>query len=151
HDGERPDVCPVIDVDALRLFGRHVRGAPEEHSILRELELLRQVELRDSEVHDLGLDAVALAAREKYVLRFQITVDDALRVRGNEGMDDGQNRANCLDGGETPASLENRRQVLPDEPLHHDERLAALGEPEVEDAHDGGVREASGGARLTQE
>ena len=104
------------------------RGASSSSSLARSV-------LRDAEVDDLH-EVLVLALQEEQVLRLDVAVDDALRVRGGE-------RRRGLRGDPQDALLGQLRlarealgERLALEELHHDERAAVVGVAEVGDVDD---------------
>src|SRR5262249_47301983 len=70
---------------------------------------------------------------------------------GGERLDDGQNRADGVDGRKPAALREHGGEVLAHEPLHDDVGLAVIGSAEIEDADDSRVPEPGGGTGLTKQ
>ena len=90
HRAEAEDVRPRVDLAALRLFGRHVRGRADDLPprsaatvrVRRRGAIGRLEQLRQPEVED--LDAIVVG--DHHVRRLQVTVDDAGFVRRGEGI-----------------------------------------------------------------
>ena len=137
----------VKDVDALielivaaRLLRRHVQRRAEDHDGLREpcglfLLAARAQRLGDPEVDDLD-EVGVLATENEQVLRLDVAMDDALRVRG------GEHRCGLRDHAEDPLlaelglARETLREGLAVEVLHHHERPTVDGGAEVGDRDD---------------
>jgi len=125
-----------------RLLRRHVERRAHHRAGARELilhaGLLNLVELRDSEVEDLHDRRAVLALMEEQILRLQITVHDAHRVRLVERARDLTEHARDFLRRQRPALRDDLLQIISGEELHHEERRAAeLGRRVcVDDAHD---------------
>ena len=76
------------------------------------------------------------------VLRLEIAMHDALRVRGAEAGEDALQDDARLRERHAPARARVRAQRNAVEHLHHDVRRAVLGGADVEHAHDVGMDEA---------
>ena len=99
----------------------------------------------------LGMSAPFSAVIDDDVVGLEVAVDDALAVRGREGARDGQERLHGDGRGEALLAAEDGAERLAVEQLHDDEGVALIGLAEVEDAHDRGVHQAGGGARLGEQ
>jgi hypothetical protein len=77
-DAERVDVRLPVDVVAQRLLGRHVVRRAEHAAVRREAVVVERA--GDAEVGDLGRALLV----DQDVLRLDVAVDDAARVRGAE-------------------------------------------------------------------
>jgi hypothetical protein len=108
----------------------------------------RRVEPRDAKVEHLGLRRIARG--EEHVRRLDVAVDHALAVREDERAEDPRRDGDGLLRGDAAAG-EARAEVLAFEPLHREVRLAVLGDPAVDVADDGRVREVGERAHLAAE
>ena len=105
--------------------------------------------LRDAEVQHLRLDA-AVARREEDVLRLEIAVDDAGRVRRDERRADGEHEVDEVARRHRTRALEAMREVLAREELHDEVGDAPLA-AHVRQIDDVRVAQARGELRLAQE
>ena len=98
HRAERPDVRALVHRSAARLLGRHVGGRAENHPDLRhrgrrERRRIRRIGTRAGRrVHrfrEPEVEHLHRAVRADFdVRRLQVAMDDALLVRGFEGLRD---------------------------------------------------------------
>ncbi len=122
HAPEREHVGARVHLGAaLELLRRHVPRGPEEHARPREPRGLGRV-ARDPEVDHLGERHVASGQEE--VLRLEVAVDDAARVRVGQGVRRAADDRERLLHGE-PLAREARGEVLALEPFHGEVAHAA--------------------------
>jgi hypothetical protein len=85
HAAERPDVDPLVERLAARLFGTHVGRRPQNHAGLR-----RSRHRHVAPVADFGETKIEhlheTVRRDFHVCRLQVAMDDALLVRRVEGV-----------------------------------------------------------------
>ncbi len=116
---ERKNVAPLVDHRAPHLLRRHVADGSHHgaglglrrHRGRGSLRLLRPFDLRQPEVEDLHVPV----REDEDVLRLEIAVNDALRVRGGQAPSDLQRDLDRL----------ARRERSPFEPLREASRLRA--------------------------
>jgi hypothetical protein len=70
------------------LLGGHVRGRPEGGARGGDARGVAGDDLRDAEVEDLGDDR-SVGRVQEHVGRLEVSVNDALAVRGRDRVDDG--------------------------------------------------------------
>ncbi len=122
HAAEREDVAAPVDAAADHLLGRHVAERAEDDPLrrmrdgravgghLRTLEPLQ----REAEVQNLH----RAVRRQEDVLRLQVAMDHAARVRGRQAVGDGGGDPNGL-APRADALRDPRTQRLAFEQLHH--------------------------------
>jgi hypothetical protein len=149
--GDRVEVAARVGLPrAPRLFGRHVARRAEGHARRREGKW-RVFRLRDPEIEELHVIAIAVVIDEEDVRWLQISMDDPLAVRRLEAARDPEGDVHRTFDGETRrAALEGGRQIDALEQLHHEVR-AALELADVVDAHDVVGLELRGGDRFPLE
>ena len=155
HRPERELIRPIVDRRALRLLGRHVADSSDDHALARavvrqrgaarafrrrRLEILRQTEVRDFR---------RAVSRKKDVVRLQIAVNDAARVRDRKGL---RRRDRQIEQplDRKRAALEQCRQRSSQHELRDDVGGAGL-LPDVVDGHDVGMRKRRRGLCLRLE
>ena len=106
--------------------------------------------MRDPEIEQLGLQP-ELGLGQKYVLGLDVAVHDAALVHDAQRVHDRQQGGHRLLRLERALLLDARGQVFTREQLEHDERIAAIGVPEIQRAHDRRVAEARGVARFLEQ
>ena len=153
HHADGVEVRARVDlVRAPRLLGRHVLRGPHHDAGDGQVLLVRvdPPRLGDPEVDELEH---GFAAREgdEDVLRLEVAMDDAERVRRLEGLED-------LDGvlasdrhRELSLPLDDARERLALEELHHDVRVTVGGAIDVDDLHDVRAPDLGDDPRLLQE
>ena len=149
HDGsERIHVASPIEILSVNLLGRHVIRGADDGTGAGHLCFYGTCEkLRETEVQYLGRLAVA-ALRNHDVLGFEVPVHDACRVRVFDGSRD--LGAQVRDASERHRSIlvEDFRQVVAVDVLHHEVERPGLGAPKVEHMNGVGMIEARRGLRL---
>lgn len=154
HDAGRIEVASPVDVLALRLLGREVRGGAEDGSGLRDGACRVGDGTGDTEVHDLD----RVFRRDHDVSGLDVAVYDSGAVRVLERGEDARHVLVNLGVGERGAR-HDVAELLPLDVLHDDVRdnkLVPVCANEgvlarVEDSDDRGVRHASGGLGLLPE
>ena len=129
---EREDVAPLVDAQAARLFGAHVRRRPEDDPRLGRVSGHRRGQRRlggsrltaldfgEPEIEHLDLTVGC----DLNVRRFEIPVNDAVLVGGFEGIDQlARDRQHVGDGKRSLLNL--RREALLGHELH-DEIVEAV-------------------------
>ncbi len=119
---------------ATRLFGRHVLGRAEDLSRRRDAVPAEFFgNHRDAEVQHLDHETSIGSMGQEEVRWLEVPVYDSHRMRFREG-------ARCLDDGtdsvfdaEASACLEETREVLALQVLHHDVRLVRIDPSDVDD------------------
>jgi len=156
HHSERELVAAVVHLAALRLLGRHVGHRADDRAFLGErpgggrlvvaARLARaRLDAGEPEVEHFGTSV----RRDDHVLRLQVAVHDALRVRGSQRVRHlGADRQQALD--RQAALQEQRAQALAVDELHHDV-VVGRRRPELVDRHDVRVIERGGGLGLELE
>ena len=142
HAAEGEDVAAPVHPSAGHLFGRHVaegtehdpgRGLGEGGAVVGELGAVEALQ-RQAEIEDLDR---AVRGQED-VLRLEVAVDDAARVRGGEpvgnGCADADHLAPRADAGHDPCA-----QRLAFEQLHDGDRHA-VDDRQLVNRHDARVR-----------
>jgi hypothetical protein len=125
------------------LLGRHVRRRAERHARGGDAVVLTEA-AGQAEVHQLHHD-LAAHARDHDVAGLDVAMDDARLVHGRERRQQANGDAH-RDAHVHGAALDEVREGLTGQELHHDERMTHGVEAHVEDAHDVGV--AHRGERL---
>jgi hypothetical protein len=121
---------------ALDLLGRHVgRAAKQRAGDGQVLVDVAAHHLGDAEVEQLGSDGAAEGPREEDVLGFEIPVDDAQAVALHEGVHDGQEQIERVEGLHPALAGQTVGQTFTLEELHHEEGGPA-GRPGVGDLDD---------------
>ena len=144
HDAERVDVGLPVDVVAERLLGRDVVRRAEHAAVGGQPLLLQRA--GDAEVGDLG---GALLVDED-VLRLDVAVDDAARVRGAERAGDLDRVGDRLVDRQAPHAADPLLERLALDVLEDDVGPAVL-LARVDHADDVRVVELGDGARLAPE
>ena len=126
HHAESVDVRAMIDVRRrLPLLASHVRGGahgritPGDATLLR----IRAEDVGDPEVHDLD-ERVAVLLSQKYVLRLEVAVDDALCVCGRKPLTHAQDDVQRFALAHAPSIREQIAERGAHEQLH-DEKVDA--------------------------
>jgi len=102
------------------LFGRHERGRPKRQPVRRDgfpLQQPRKPEVEDLDLHGAGR-RTCLRAGEKDVLRFEVAVHDAARVRRLEHLEHALRHPEKLDLAQRRLALEAVLQRFAFEKLH---------------------------------
>ena len=139
------DVGAGVDRLAERLLGREVLGRAEDDAGLgqRLPAALGLGHLGDAEVEDLDHVALAVALDQHDVLRLEIAVHDAGRVRVVEPAEDlALDRQRALDGHRTGG--DRRPQRGPGQELHGEKERPVTGAAKVGRGDDVGVVEPAG-------
>jgi hypothetical protein len=149
HAAERVDVGAPVDLLALDLLGRHVRGRADDLAGARQLRVAGGGgELGQAEVDELRRLAVLRVRCEQHVGRLEIAMDDARGVGGVEApaepLRDGER---TLDGQR--AELDPVGERLAAHVLHDDE--GRIADDEVEEARDVRMLDRSDGLRFVLE
>ncbi len=134
------------------LLRAHVLRRPRDHVLRRERRPLvaRVVDVGQAEVDHLHR-GLRRRAGEEHVVRLEIAMDDAVRVRDLERVEELREDGHHLGQRRRRVVLvQPRRQGSPFEVLHHQVKGAAIG-TEVEDAHRVGVVEQRRRVRLVPE
>ena len=148
HRSQREEIRPAVDGVSADLFRRQVAGRPEQHARQRREAVGHGRAVRqfgDPEIKNLG----HARSRQKDVVRFQIAVDQAGRMRDNKtgGHFAGDPSGLLL---RQRAASESYTQGLAVEELG-DQVRPCFEHPDVEDLDDVRVVERGGDACLLQE
>ena len=140
-------------LQAARLLGAHVERRPEHGAgarrALRALLVGVAAHLGDAEVEDLHeRRVVVVRLREEDVVRLDVAVDDARRVRAAERLAALRQDVDGLVQRDRARRGGRGLQALAVEELHRDVRRAVLERAVVEDLHDVARPELRGRLRL---
>ena len=154
ENAEGEEVGPGIGIVTERLFGRHVVGCADSHTLARQGCLRPGARHRlpgarrlpgQAEIHHLR----APLPREHHVGRFQVPVHQLARVRGAERFRDFGGNAQALRERQRSGRQTLMQRLAVDE-LHHDEEPRRIVE-ELEHLADEWIVEGRGGQRLAAE
>jgi hypothetical protein len=157
HASERPNVRSSIELArGANLFRGHVqRRSPERHRLAARTAAVdhrpRQCELRDAEVEQLdGVEALD-AARQKEVVRLDVAMDDAERMRGRQSVTRLEDELDRTRNRCRARFADERAEILALEVLHDDERRALGRGTDFEDVSDVIVLDLGRSARFDRE
>jgi hypothetical protein len=129
------------------LYGRGALADPLRRDVARRSEDDVVGEVAVEHGHPEVGEQDAAVVGEQDVVRLDVAVQHAGAVHGLEPVEDGQPDAGRLVGADRPVLLHGRVQGPAGDVLHHDPR-PAVGEQDVEDAHDVGMVQAGAGPGL---
>ena len=139
QDGAQAEqVRTAVDVgERLRLLGRHVEGGTQHRALVRQrVDAGLLLQLGDAEVDDFDEAWLVVAAAQKYVVRLQVTVNDAGAMSGAQGLQHLHADPHRGLGVEPAFAAQARAQVFARQKLHDQERQAMLAPAGVEDLYD---------------
>jgi hypothetical protein len=154
HAAHRVDIRAQVDLaGTTALLGRHERRRAHDGRGQRLLRRVAAVELRDTEIEELGpLAAHHLGiADEEDVLGLEIAVDDAAHVRRVQRARDRPHDAQRVADLEYSEARQPPIERLTLEELHHDVRALVDVIAEVEDLDDARIGDRRRGAGLVEE
>jgi hypothetical protein len=143
HHAESVDVAPLVGAGLFQLRG-HVAGGASDVGI-GTVERERIVAACQAEIDELGCSVDV----DDHVLRLEIAMNDAARVRGCQTGDDSVRQAEAFGGRERPCPEEiTKRRAI--DPLHdQEEPPVELGD--VVDGDDVDMRDARRVSSFTKE
>ncbi len=154
HDrAERIDIGARIDREPARLLRRHVRRRADHRADRREIRVGHVLvdQLGDAEIEDLHQIRAVLGAPDDDVVRFEIAVNDADRVRRRQAVADLRDHAERAAERDAARGPHEPPQAVPGEQLHDDEDRPVLQLDVVDDIDDVAVADEVDRARLLEE
>ena len=150
---ERVHVGAGVDAARrLRRLGRHVVRRTDDGALPRVArERAGARELREAEIEDLHVVAVAAARHEEDVVWLQIAMDDAARVRRGESVGDLRRDVRRALGWQRAFETQEITEPGALEQLHHDEAVPVRRLPEVLHVDDVVVADLRDRSRLVEE
>jgi len=148
HASERKNIGARVDIErAARLLRRHVSGRADDDAHLR-FECNGTRCANNSEIEELYF--VDVAVREKNIARFEIAMNEAVRVRDGERLRETQTEKHRV-GDVERAALEAIGEIFAGEPFHCEVELAGLRVSVRDVADDCGMPQLGEDARFARE